>query len=35
VVSSGQYQVRCRELDDRLAVSRRHLPFLRDRIQKL
>src|SRR5690606_36681545 len=35
VVCSGQYQVRCRELDDRLAVSRRHLPFLRDRIQKL
>ena len=35
VVSSGQYQVRCRELADRLAVSRRHLPFLRDRIQKL
>ena len=35
VVSSGQYQVRCRELDERLAVSRRHLPGLRERIQKL
>ena len=35
VVNSGQYQVRCRELDERLAVSRRHLPLLRARIQKL
>ncbi|BBL19533.1 MULTISPECIES: LytR/AlgR family response regulator transcription factor [Acinetobacter] len=35
VVTSGQYQVRCRELDERLAVSRRHLPGLRERIQKL
>ena len=35
VVNSGQYQVRCRELDERLAVSRRHLPLLRERIQKL
>lgn len=35
VVSSGQYQVRCRDLDERLAVSRRHLPNLRERIQKL
>lgn len=35
VVSSGQYQVRCRELQERLAVSRRHLPYLRERIQKL
>ena len=35
VVSSGQYQVRCRELEERLAVSRRHLPNLRERIQKL
>jgi len=35
VVSSGQYQVRCRELEERLAVSRRHLPSLRERIQKL
>lgn len=35
VVSSGQYQVRCQELEERLAVSRRHLPILRDRIHKL
>lgn len=35
VINSGQYQVRCRELDDRLSVSRRHLPNLRERIQKL
>ena len=35
VVSSGQYQVRCRELEERLAVSRRHLPSLRERIKKL
>ena len=35
VVSSGQYQVCCRELEERLAVSRRHLPHLRERIHKL
>lgn len=35
VVSSGQYQVRCRELEERLAVSRRHLPILRERIHSL
>ncbi|WP_455802816.1 LytR/AlgR family response regulator transcription factor [Acinetobacter guillouiae] len=35
MVSSGQYQVRCRELDVRLAVSRRHLPLLRERMQNL
>lgn len=35
VINSGQYQVRCRELEERLAVSRRHLPTLRERIQKL
>lgn len=34
LVASGQYQVRCRELDEKLAVSRRHLPMLRERIQK-
>lgn len=34
-VSSGQYQVRCRDLDERLAVSRRHLPTLRERLQKI
>lgn len=35
VISSGQYQVRCREVNERLAVSRRHLPYLRDRMQKM
>ncbi|WP_333641035.1 LytTR family DNA-binding domain-containing protein [Acinetobacter johnsonii] len=35
VVNSGQYQVRCRELDERLAVSRRHLPSLRERLHRL
>ena len=35
IVTSGQYQVRCRDLDERLAVSRRHLPALRERLQKL
>lgn len=34
-VSSGQYQVRCRGLDERLAVSRRHLPCLREKMQNL
>ena len=35
MVSSGQYQARCRELEERLAVSRRHLPLLRERMQNL
>ena len=35
LISSGQYQVRCKDLDERLVVSRRHLPALRERIQKL
>ena len=35
MVTSGQYQARCRELDERLAVSRRHLPLLRERMQNL
>lgn len=33
LVASGQYQVRCKELEERLAVSRRHLPMLRERMQ--
>ncbi len=33
LVASGQYQVRCRELGEKLAVSRRHLPMLRERMQ--
>lgn len=35
LVASGQYQVRCRELEEKLAVSRRHLPMLRERMQKI
>lgn len=35
LVAVGQYQVRCRELNEKLAVSRRHLPLLRERMQKL
>jgi two-component system response regulator AlgR len=35
MVASGQYQARCRELEERLAVSRRHLPLLRDRLPNL
>lgn len=35
LVTSGQYQVRCREIEERLAVSRRHLPILRERIYHL
>lgn len=35
LVTSGQYQVRCRGVDERLAVSRRHLPHLRERMHKL
>ena len=35
VVHAGQYQVRCREINEKLAVSRRHLPLLRERMQKL
>lgn len=34
LVTSGQYQVRCREIEDKLTVSRRHLPILRERIQQ-
>ena len=35
MVASGQYQARCRELEERLTVSRRHLPLLRERMQNL
>lgn len=34
-VDSGQYQVRFKGIDDALAVSRRHLPALRDKIKKI
>lgn len=32
-IDQGQYQVKFKGLDERLAVSRRHLPMLRDKIQ--
>ena len=35
LVSSGQYQVRCHGLEEKLSVSRRHLPLLRERLQKI
>ena len=35
LVTSGQYQVRCKGVDERLAVSRRHLPNLRERMHRL
>ncbi len=35
LISSGQYQVRLRGLDERLSVSRRHLSTLRERIHQL
>ncbi|XID75123.1 LytR/AlgR family response regulator transcription factor [Alkanindiges sp. WGS2144] len=35
LVGTGQYQVRCRDIDERLAVSRRHLPHLREKIHHL
>ncbi len=34
-VDSGQYQVRFKGIDDALAVSRRHLPALRDKIKMM
>lgn len=34
-VCSGQYQVRLRDVDERLIISRRHLPQLRESIQQL
>ena len=35
LVAAGQYQVRLRELEERLSVSRRHLPNLRECMQHL
>lgn len=35
MVSTGQYQARFRGIDERLAVSRRHLPQLRDKMHTL
>lgn len=34
-VDSGQYQVRFRGMNEKLAVSRRHLPMLREKIQNI
>lgn len=34
-IDSGQYQVRFKNIDETLAVSRRHLPALRDKIQSM
>ncbi|MFZ2552885.1 LytR/AlgR family response regulator transcription factor [Psychrobacter urativorans] len=34
-VDSGQYQVRFKGIDENLAVSRRHLPALREKIQSM
>lgn len=34
-IDQGQYQVKFKGLNDRLAVSRRHLPMLRDKIQTM
>jgi two-component system response regulator AlgR len=35
MVATGQYQVRFRGIDERLAVSRRHLPQLKDKMHML
>lgn len=34
-IDSGQYQVRFKGIEETLAVSRRHLPMLRDKIQSM
>jgi len=34
-IDAGQYQVRFKGIDEALAVSRRHLPVLRDKIQNM
>lgn len=34
-VDSGQYQVRFRDMNETLSVSRRHLPMLREKIQNI
>ena len=35
LIAAGHYQVRLRELDERLSVSRRHLPSLRECMHQL
>ena len=34
-LDAGQYQIRFKDIDETLAVSRRHLPALRDKIQSM
>lgn len=35
MLPNGQYQARCREIDERLLISRRHLPNIKERMQSL
>jgi len=35
MIAAGQYQVRFRGIDERLAISRRHLPLLKDKMHML
>lgn len=35
MVSSGQYQVRCKGIPERLAISRRHLPEIREKMHAM
>lgn len=35
MLSSGQYQARCKEIEERLLISRRHLSSLKERMQSL
>lgn len=34
-IDQGQYQVKFKNIDERLAISRRHLPVLRDKVQTM
>lgn len=35
MLSNGQYQVRCKEIDEKLLISRRHLSHIKQRMQSL
>lgn len=35
MVATGQYQARCRDIDEKLVISRRHLPHIKERMQTL
>ena len=35
MLPSGQYQVRCKEIEEKLLVSRRHLPLIKEKMQKM